>query len=97
MFVVSLVYLDRIRVEDDLLCLSYLNVHRLLTTSLLLSCKYLEDETYRNSAICRIGGVPSIAEMNMLEKQFLRRLNWNCSVSCATFKEYEFGIFGDEA
>lgn len=92
-FTVALIYLDRSRREDDLLCLTEMNVHRLLTTALMIAAKYLEDESHRNSTISRIGGVPSTAEMNMLEVQFLRRLKWNCSVHYATFEHYERIIF----
>lgn len=88
-FIVSLVYLDRVRQDDELLGLGELNIHRLVTTALCVSAKYLEDESHRNSSLSRIGGVPSTVEMNMLEHQFLRRMNWECSVSITMYARYE--------
>lgn len=88
-FIVSLVYLDRVQQDDEVLGLGELNIHRLVTTALCVSAKYLEDESHRNSSLSRIGGVPSTMEMNMLEHQFLRRMNWECSVSVATYACYE--------
>lgn len=95
-FVVALIYLDRVRHDDKLLSLNYLNVHRLLTTALGLAGKYLEDESHKNSTIARIGGVPSGVEMNMLEVEFLRRIGWNCGVSEMAYEIYERTAFGEE-
>lgn len=88
-FIVSLIYLDRVKQEDELLGLADLNIHRLVTTALCIAAKYLEDESHRNSSLSRIGGVPSTDEMNMLEHEFLRRMNWVCSVSVETYALYE--------
>jgi Cyclin len=92
-FIVALIYLDRVHASDEILALQDLNVHRLITTALAVACKFLEDEVHRNSTICRIGGVPSTAEMNLLETQFLRRINWNCSVSADSYELYRSNVF----
>jgi hypothetical protein len=92
-FVVALIYLDRIHAADEILALTDFNVHRLITTAVSVACKFLEDEVHRNSTICRIGGVPSVAEMNMLESQFLRRIKWDCSVSIQSYDLYRTNVF----
>lgn len=92
-FVVALIYLDRVHAADEILALTHLNVHRLITTALAIACKYLEDEVHRNSTVSRIGGVPSTAEMNLLELQFLRRINWDCSVSVDSYELYRSNVF----
>lgn len=92
-FVVALIYLDRVHAADEILAINDLNVHRLITTALTIACKFLEDEVHRNSTVSRIGGVPSTAEMNLLETQFLRRINWNCSVTSAHYELYRVNIF----
>lgn len=89
MFIVALIYLDRICDEDDLLAVRELNIHRLITSSFCVAAKYLEDESHRNASLARIGGVPTTEEMNMLEAQFLRRLQWDCSVSADMYELYE--------
>lgn len=93
-FVVALMYLDRVHGADSVLALTDLNVHRLVTTALMLAVKFVEDEPLRNSTLARIGGVPTIKEMNLLEVQMLRRLGWNCSVDLKTFDIYERCVIG---
>lgn len=90
-YVVAFYYLDKVRAKDELLALNELNVHRLFVAAVLVSAKYMEDDTYKNSSLARIGGIPSSAEMNMLEGQFLRRLKWDCGVSPQDYKRY-YGI-----
>jgi Cyclin len=92
-FVVALIYLDRVHAADEILALTDLNVHRLITTALAVACKYFEDEVHRNSTVSRIGGVPSTAEMNLLEVQFLRRINWECAVSIESYELYKANVF----
>lgn len=91
-FIVSLIYLDRVRSDDNMLALTELNIHRLITTALCTAAKFLEDESHRNSSLSRIGGVPTTEEMNVLETQFLRRLRWDCSVSADTYQLYEESV-----
>lgn len=88
-FVVGLIYLDRVCADDRLLALTELNIHRLLTTALCTAAKFVEDESHRNSSLSKIGGVPTTEEMNVLELQFLRRLNWDCSISVGAYRLYE--------
>jgi hypothetical protein len=92
-FVVALIYLDRVHAADEILALTDFNVHRLITTAVSVACKFLEDEVHRNSTVCRIGGVPSLAEMNLLESQFLRRIDWDCSVSMRSYELYRSNVF----
>lgn len=88
-FIVALIYLDRVCDEDELLAVRELNIHRLVTSSFCVAAKYLEDEAHRNASLARIGGVPTTEEMNMLEAQFLRRLHWNCFVPTGVYELYE--------
>lgn len=87
-YIVALVYLDRVAAEDCMLSLTFLNVHRLVTTAISLAIKFVEDDAFSNAFVGRLGGVPSTSEMNLLEVQFLRRLHWNCSVSLTTYIMY---------
>lgn len=61
-FVVALIYMDRIKRSDPRMAISELNVHRILMTAVVLSVKYLEDELYQNSQFAKIGGIPSVSE-----------------------------------
>lgn len=91
-FIVGLIYLDRISDEDELLGIRELNIHRLITSSFCVAAKYLEDESHRNASLARIGGVPTTEEMNLLEAQFLKRLRWDCSVPIDVYEVYEDSI-----
>lgn len=84
-FIVSLIYLDRMQYHDRALTLCDLNVHRLWITAVCLASKYLEDEVHRNSHLAKVGGIPTIDEMNRLELEFLKRIQWNCSVKIDTY------------
>lgn len=87
-YVTAFVYLDRVATEDCVLSLTYLNVHRLFTTAVTLATKFMEDDSFSNAFLGRLGGIPSTFEMNLLELQFLRRLHWNCFVSKAAYTTY---------
>lgn len=87
-FVAAFVYLDRVAIEDSTLSLTYLNVHRLFTTAVTLAAKFVEDDTFSNAFLGRLGGIPSTLEINLLELQFLRRLRWNCFVSKTVYIAY---------
>lgn len=79
-YVVALIYLDRVAAADAALALTPLNVHRLLTVAVSLATKVVEDGVVRPAAIARVGGVPSAAEMAALEGHLLRRLGWRLHV-----------------
>ncbi|PXF48228.1 Cyclin-U2-2 [Gracilariopsis chorda] len=96
-YVVALIYLDRVRLVDQKLCLTHMNVHRILATALCLADKYVEDESHRNNALCCIMGMSHVAELNAMEAAFLHRIQWNCWVSEHTFCEYEHALFGRNA
>ena len=80
--VIALVYISRAIERFDTskpvstrtpLVLSELNVHRIIIASVVLAIKFFEDEFYNNSFFSRLGGI-SIAEMNLLERELLMRL-----------------------
>lgn len=94
-FVAALVLLDRVHKADDASALCSLNVHRLLATAVLVASKAVEDNSIRNSYMARISGIPTTAEMNLLERHFLERLSWNASIDVDAFKLHDRNLFGD--
>lgn len=92
-YVAAVILLDEVHRRDELLALNKLNVHRLFVTAMLVSAKLLEDNTYSNADFAKVGGIPSIGEMNMLELQFLKRLQWNCSISPKALEAYQDLVF----
>ncbi|XP_047316933.1 cyclin-U4-1 [Impatiens glandulifera] len=84
--VVACVYMDRFLKQKGLR-FTFLNIHRLLITSIMLAAKFLDDEQYDNAHFGKVGGV-STEEMNKLEKEFLSALNFRLHVTVSTFDEY---------
>lgn len=87
-FAVMLVYLDRIQERCKDLVLSEQNCHRVISTTLMLAIKYLEDRVPPNTFFAKACAV-SCPEMNRLEENMLDILGWNLTVSPETFGLYE--------
>ncbi|KAK9457969.1 cyclin-domain-containing protein [Dipodascopsis uninucleata] len=78
----------------DLLCAAYssftinsLTVHRFLITSAAVSSKGLCDSFCTNSHYARVGGI-SLAELNLLEVEFLVRVGWRVVPPYKALDEY---------
>jgi len=50
-------------------------IYRLILTAILLASKFYNDVFYGNHYVGYIGGV-DLKEINILEKEFLRFINW---------------------
>eukprot|EP00180_Rhodochaete_pulchella_P001038 Plantae.Rhodophyta-Rhodochaete_pulchella.ctg18593.p1 GENE.Plantae.Rhodophyta-Rhodochaete_pulchella.ctg18593~~Plantae.Rhodophyta-Rhodochaete_pulchella.ctg18593.p1 ORF type:complete len:263 (-),score=44.87 Plantae.Rhodophyta-Rhodochaete_pulchella.ctg18593:141-929(-) len=85
-YVLALVYLDRLARFDHRLRLSEYNVHRMLITAILLAAKYVDDTHYSNAHFARVGGVPSIQELNKLELAMLTFLSYDLNVDPDEFE-----------
>mmetsp|Transcript_8748 Transcript_8748/g.22927 ORF Transcript_8748/g.22927 Transcript_8748/m.22927 type:complete len:271 (+) Transcript_8748:182-994(+) len=80
-FFAALCYMKRIANSDSRLTANAYNVHRLWITAVVLASKTLEDEVYSNEHYARMGGVPSLAEMNRLEACMLDKLGFRMHIS----------------
>ncbi|KAJ7526738.1 hypothetical protein O6H91_16G021100 [Diphasiastrum complanatum] len=86
-FVVAYAYLDRfIRRQPDI-PITYLNVHRLLITSVMVAAKFLDDAYYNNAYYAKIGGVTT-QEINSLELEFLFGLDFRLHIPVGVFENY---------
>ena len=56
-------------------------------TAVMVAIKFLEDFFYKNEYYAKIGGIPKV-EMNVLEHDFLKAINFNLNVS-----EREFNVY----
>lgn len=84
-FVVMLIYLDRIAHRNQRLRITSFNLHRLLITSLMLACKFLDDQCFSTMHYAKAGGIPTVKEMNRLEIHFLSFLDYRLCVPTETF------------
>lgn len=71
------------------LTLCELNIHRAVTTAVMLAAKWLDDVVYSNGHYASVGGVPSQGEMNALEVVMLTGIQWNVAVGKEEFEEWE--------
>ncbi|GIX64554.1 cyclin2 related protein [Babesia caballi] len=90
-FVLALVYIERITRMHDNFVVSILNVHRLVITAVMLAAKFSDDVYYSNKFYAQVGGV-SVSEINLLEAQFLRMLNFQLYVSTIEYESYRMGV-----
>lgn len=92
-FVLLVVLLDRVRRADAALSVCAGNVRRVVAAALAVASKMVEDEPPSNCELARAAGVGSTEEMNMLEIEFLRRIEWRCAVPRKVFRVYEAELF----
>ncbi|KAL0391013.1 UNVERIFIED_CONTAM: Cyclin-P3-1 [Sesamum calycinum] len=85
-FVIAHIYVDRF-IQRTNMCLTSLNIHRLLITSVMVAAKFMDDAFFNNAYYARVGGV-STAELNKLEMKFLFSLDFQLHVSVQTFRKY---------
>lgn len=68
-------YIDRLCALYPDFTINTLTVHRFLITAATVAAKGLSDAFWNNSTYARVGGV-KVAELKMLELEFLRRVDW---------------------
>ncbi|GFP82002.1 cyclin-p3-1 [Phtheirospermum japonicum] len=85
-FIIAHIYLDRF-IQRSNFCLTNLNIHRLLITSVMVAAKFMDDKFFNNAYYARVGGVTT-AELNKLEMKFLLGVDFRLHVSVQTFKKY---------
>ncbi|KAG2452957.1 hypothetical protein HYH02_002294 [Chlamydomonas schloesseri] len=78
-FIMALVYMDLLAQRDPDMLPTPLNVHRLLLSGVLVAAKLTDDHYYNNAFYGRVGGV-SVQEINRLELELLRLLDYRLHV-----------------
>lgn len=86
-FVLSLIYIDRLLARNSGLVLNHLNVHKVVFTSILLAVKFHDDDYQSNKQYSRIAGI-SLAELNKIEVEFLKMVDWRIEVSLYEYMDY---------
>ncbi len=82
--ILSMIYVDRICEKNVDFQLTISNVHRLCMVAMLQAIKFTEDVPFPNSFWARVGGV-SLKELNVLESQFLRMIQFELMVLPESF------------
>ena len=81
----GLIYLNKV-IENNLFLTDF-NVHKLLSTSILIAIKYNEDKISNNDYYAQIFGL-SLNELNQLEYQFLILMDFNLYVEQKFMKKF---------
>lgn len=84
---VLLIYIDRICELHPEFTISSLTVHRFLITAVTVSSKALCDSYCTNTHYAKVGGI-STHELNALELELLKLIDWNLTSSGPTLQQY---------
>ncbi|KFA64462.1 hypothetical protein S40285_01012 [Stachybotrys chlorohalonatus IBT 40285] len=63
-------------------------VWRILTVSLLLGSKFLDDNTFQNRSWSEVSGI-AVSELNALEFEWVQAMNWRLYVNLDASKDYQ--------
>jgi hypothetical protein len=82
--VIALVYIDRLPSE---FFISMYNIHKVILASILVASKINEDKIHTNDYFAKVGGI-NLFEMNLLEIDFLKLVEYNLLVNDTAFIQY---------
>lgn len=82
-----LIYIDRVCERQPQFTISSLTVHRFLITAITVSAKALCDSYCTNSHYAKVGGI-STRELNSLELEFLRLIDWRLAATGPVLQQY---------
>jgi len=86
-------YIDRLCSLYPAFSITSLTVHRFLITAATVSAKGLSDSFWNNSTYARVGGI-KLAELGLLELEFLYRLDWRIVPKPEVLVDYYHGLVG---
>ncbi|KAI9274246.1 cyclin-domain-containing protein [Sporodiniella umbellata] len=91
-FLSLLVYFDRMSKRSFSLArkpfmIDSFSIHRLIITGIMLASKFFSDTFYTNKFYAKVGGLP-LAELNLLEIEFLKLNDFNITVSVDELQRY---------
>ena len=84
--IIALIYIDRICKKKGIVLSKY-NIHRLLSTSILIAMKYNEDIICDNLYYSKIAGVTN-KELLVLEYEFMKLIDFDLFVSNKIYQTY---------
>lgn len=84
-------YIDRLCLLYPAFTVNTLTVHRFLITAATVAAKGLSDSFWNNSTYARVGGI-KIAELGLLELDFLYRVDWKIVPNPEALVEYYEGL-----
>ena len=86
-YIIALIYIDRIIQNNPYFRLSNKNIHRVLFISILISIKFFDYVYADNYFYSKVGGMP-LSEINQLELELLRLLNFKTFIDPSLYFQY---------
>jgi hypothetical protein len=86
-FIIAVIFLDRYLAAAPYFRLSSRTAHRLIVTAVIVALKVVDDEYFRNSYYAHVGGIP-VGELNRMELDFLKAIDFNLFVDPETFETF---------
>jgi hypothetical protein len=84
-------YIDRLCSLYPAFTITTLTVHRFLITAATVAAKGLSDSFWNNATYARVGGV-RMAELGLLELEFLYRVDWRIVPNPEVLVDYYYGL-----
>lgn len=84
-------YIDRLCSLYPNFSITTLTVHRFLITAATVAAKGLSDSFWNNTTYARVGGI-KLAELGMLELEFLYRVDWRIVPNPEVLVDYYRGL-----
>ncbi|QSZ34107.1 hypothetical protein DSL72_005695 [Monilinia vaccinii-corymbosi] len=84
-------YIDQLCTSFPAFTITTLTVHRFLITAATVASKGLSDSFWNNSTYARVGGV-KVAELGLLELEFLHRVDWKIVPKPEVLIDYYKGL-----
>jgi hypothetical protein len=88
---ITLHYIDQICARVPLFILSSLTCHRFVIAAVTVSSKGLCDVFCNNALYAKVGGI-SVGELNVLEREFLRMIEWTITCTRDLLQEYYINL-----
>jgi hypothetical protein len=89
-------YIDLLSSSYPAFTLSSLTVHRFLITAVTVASKGLCDAFCTNTHYARVGGL-GVAELNMLELEFLKKVDWKIVPTPHVLEAYYQSMISQDA
>jgi len=84
---ITLHYIDQLCARNPRFTITSLTCHRFIITSIAISSKTFCDSFCTNNLYAKVGGI-SVAELNILEREFLRMIDWRLTCTPELLQEY---------
>jgi hypothetical protein len=84
-------YIDRLCAQYPQFTINTLTVHRFLITAATVAAKGLSDSFWNNTTYAKVGGV-RVQELNLLELEFLHRVEWRIVPNPEVLVAYYTGL-----